>query len=541
MNYCHYTLKANGQEFTSYSELLDYLDEVFSNKNELKQLDKITDIVFSRANRQASQIDKLNSIKVEGLTLSQTSMIDGEPSFDQSKLNVLSFLDMPQCNIDHKPLVTPFNIDAYTQESIKHLVDDLGIDPESAEKQVSQEIEQWKYLRNDAKFIHLLGDSKILFENDDAKYQDLIADSVPDSMQKVAISLRDQLHGVWVKEKGKYLNSKAIQGLNVKAKLSGLDKEIFGHIDWLFVGEDGTLHMYILKTTTQSPREWTGVKADKYRYQLAFLKQMLAYNGVNVKNIDLNVIPVRIAYDSNGVVSSAKVQATIQYSTKKSGNGYSMHKFDKQVAHFIKDNSIPYHISSQPISRALEVNKAIFPTINLRNEGIGQSAKEWVKYAPSIDPEGTEPLVISQVNDIDHAYEVTIKGKKYNIKSNKPKEKNQEILDLVFKYISDLEDSKGYSTQRLKEAILNSYDKGFMTFSTVPGLKSIAIQLESVLGKYLNDYVTNEKTGKREYTWELLPDLIDANILVFKNNEDNTLDIITLSSFDLRAKAPIKQ
>ena len=28
---------------------------------------------------------------------------------------------------------------------------------------------------------------------------------------------------------------------------------------------------------------------------------------------------------------------------------------------------------------------------------------------------------------------------------------------------------------------------------------------------------------------------------MFKNNEDNTLDIITLSSFDLRAKAPIKQ
>jgi hypothetical protein len=51
MNYCHYTLKANGQEFTSYSELLDYLDEVFSNKKELKQLDKITDIVFSRADR----------------------------------------------------------------------------------------------------------------------------------------------------------------------------------------------------------------------------------------------------------------------------------------------------------------------------------------------------------------------------------------------------------------------------------------------------------------------------------------------------------
>jgi len=34
---------------------------------------------------------------------------------------------------------------------------------------------------------------------------------------------------------------------------------------------------------------------------------MLAYNGVNVKNIDLNVVPIRVAYNSEGVVSSAKV------------------------------------------------------------------------------------------------------------------------------------------------------------------------------------------------------------------------------------------
>ena len=202
---------------------------------------------------------------------------------------------------------------------------------------------------------------------------------------------------------------------------------------------------------------------------------------------------------------------------------------------------MPFQISSDVIPRALEISKAIFPTMNLRSEGIGQSAREWIKYAPSIDPEGTEPLIIKQVNEIDHAYEVKIKGQIYNIKSNKPKERNQEIIDLVSKYVEELEDSKGYTTQRLKEAIENSYDKGFMTFSSVQGLKSIAVQLESVLGKYLNDYVENEKTGEKTYTWEFLPDLIDANVLVFKNTKDDTLDIITLSSFDLRAKAPIKQ
>ena len=48
-----------------------------------------------------------------------------------------------------------------------------------------------------------------------------------------------------------------------------------------------------------------------------------------------------------------------------------MHKFDKQVAHFIKDNSMPFQISSDVIPRALEISKAIFPTMNLRSEGIG--------------------------------------------------------------------------------------------------------------------------------------------------------------------------
>lgn len=540
MNYCHYTLKANGQEFTSYSELLDYLDEVFSTNKERAKLNKISDIVFSKANRQTSQLDKLNKIKIDGLKLSSATLVDGEPSFESSKMNILNFLDSPQCNIDDKPLVTPFNTDEYIQESIRHLSEDLGIDPEEAKKQVLQEVEQWKFLRNDAKFIHALGDSKLIFEEDDAKFEEQLKDTVPDSMKKIAISLRDQLRGVWIKEKGKFPNSKAMQGLNVKAKLNGFDEDIFGHIDWLFIGEDGTLHLYALKTTTQSPREWTNVKADKYKYQLAFLKQMLAYNGINVKNIDLNVLPVQIAYNSNGVAMSAKVASTIQYSTRHSNGGYAMHKFDKQVAHFIKDNSTPIQLSSELIDRALQVNKAIFPTINLKSEGIGQSAKEWIKYAPSIDPEGTEPLVIKQVNERDHAYEVTIKGKTYNIKSNKSKERNSEIQELVSKYISELDDTKGYSTQRLKEAIINSYDKGFMTFSSVPGLKSISIQLESVLGKYLNDYVEDEKTGKKDYTWEFLPELIDANVLVFKNKNDDTLDIITLTPFDLRAKAPIK-
>lgn len=47
-----------------------------------------------------------------------------------------------------------------------------------------------------------------------------------------------------------------------------------------------------------------------------------------------------------------------------------MAKYDKQVKAFIEDNSIPFYISDKPIERADEVNRAIFPEINIRTEGI---------------------------------------------------------------------------------------------------------------------------------------------------------------------------
>ena len=96
----------------------------------------------------------------------------------------------------------------------------------------------------------------------------------------------------YIREKGKYPDSKTITNVNLVSKLLNQDNEIFGHIDYLFVGEDGTLHLYLFKTTSEHPSHWVNVKQEKYKYQLAFLKQMLANNGVDVSNIDLNIVPV---------------------------------------------------------------------------------------------------------------------------------------------------------------------------------------------------------------------------------------------------------
>ena len=217
-----------------------------------------------------------------------------------------------------------------------------------------------------------------------------------------------------------------------------------------------------------------------------------------------------------------------------------MAKYDRQAKAFIEDNSIPFHISDKPLERADEVNGAIFPEINIRTEGIAQSARVWIRQAPNADPTGTEQLVIKEVGEPDHAYDVIINGTVYPVKSAKSRNNNPEILELVSEYLNDLEDNKGYSTQRLKDAIQNSYTKGFPTFENVPGLRGSATTLNAVLTKYF-EYTEDEKTGARSYKWELMKDLIDGNIMIFRNIDDNTIDIITLTSFDLNVQAGFKK
>ena len=162
----------------------------------------------------------------------------------------------------------------------------------------------------------------------------------------------------------------------------------------------------------------------------------------------------------------------------------------------------------------------------------------WIAKAPNIDPTGTEPLVIREVDD---GYEVIIKGTTHKINSRKSKNKNQEILDLVSKYVSELEDYKGYSTQRLKEALRNSFQKGFLSFGEIRGFEGSTRKLEGILGKYFSEYEKAPNSDKKVYDWVLLDDLIDANVLIFKNRKSGVVDIISISAFDLNSEVTLNK
>lgn len=536
MDNCVYTLKGN--KFQSYSELLDYISTLGD-----ISLKDVSDIVYSKSNRQSVQVEKILELKASYTPKkSQESFTDGEPSAEGA-LSILDFLDSPACSVNGRSLVTPLSREDYIKTQIEKLMEQ-GVQQEQAQELVTKITSNWDRIQEDSLALHPIFTDKLISDPGatDIDFLGQVKDKLPSSLNntRLIIELFNKLKRFYISEKGKYPDSRAIRNVNLTSQIKGLSKQILGHIDYLFVGQDGTLHLYLFKTTSTDPKAWPAVKQEKYKYQLSFLKHMLANNGIDVRNIDLNIVPVQLAYNQDfSEVLSLNIHYPQQYSTRKSGGEYAMSKYDRQVGAFIQDNYIPISITDKPIEKADQVNRAIFPDLNLRTEGIAQSAKEWIKSAPNIDPTGTEPLVIKEIGDPDHAYDVIINGTVHPIKSGKNKNTNQEILGLVSQYINELEDNKGYSTQRLKDAIKNSYRKGFPTFGSIPGLMNYAASLEAVFQKYL-DYTEDQDTKVRNYKWELLDNLIDSNVLVFRNKEDNTIDLISLTSFDLNAKASFR-
>ena len=527
MKYCSY--KIGNQRFDSYGELLEYIKKIYTTDN----LD-ITDLVFSKTVKKDSQTQKLQEIKQENIEeVAAVNLIDGEPSY-KDKYAVTQFINDDSCNINGHRLVTQFNIEDYKSSQVKLLIEQ-NISPEVAEQQVQDSINNWPKVAEDGVWIHKIVNNKNFLEKDSSEYISKLRD-IPERLNDNAVlaKLHQQLRTRYIMEKGRYPDSEAFLGLTIKSKLKTLDKEIFGKIDWLFVGQDGVLHLYLFKTSSQNPRDWVDVKEKNYLYHLAFIKQMLANNGIDVSGIDLNIIPIQLQYNSNyNKVNSVIIHPTINYSTRRRDPRYAMDKYERQVSSFITSNYIPFSISSEPLNRALEVSQHIFPTLNLKETGLATTAVEWIKYAPSMDPTGTEPLVIKKIDDNDYAYEVIINGESHKIEQNKNKE--QKLLQLVTDHLNELTDNRNYATQRLKDALRQSFKLGEMIFSETKGLNSISHNLEGVFMPYIMDYYVNQDKEKI-FNYELIDDYLDNNIIIFKHKDTGTLHFIALTTYDINSK-----
>ena len=553
MKNCTYDI-VNGEQGLSLIGLLRYVDKQFAEVLDTKQKASISDIVYSKDPLKDSIITKIGEIKHNYIiTASRTvSTYDDELGGDGSTLSYQEFIEDPSCLIDGIPLVRPFNRDEFRNSEIENLVQNHNYSKEKATAEVDKDLANMDAFKKDSVTLHKIidGYGTVSTQVKNSDYVSAVADVVKDTPFEGRTALLEDLKGQMENFVNQYIYrtqvSPVIVGnVGLKAKIEALGKELVGHIDYLSVDASGTLHIYNFKASQKPMNTWSKDKWKKYNYGMAFLKQMLAYNGIPINNIELNIVPVRMDYEGDNL-KKVVVGAPQNISVNRQGS-YMLEQYDKHARHFIRSNVNIPKVTIETFDKADEIFQHIFPILNMRSEGTHRSAVEMIKRAPEAGE--AEPLVIREVNDEKGRWEVIIGGKSYRPKSNKNKNNNQDILDIVVEHLNEIQDETLQTVHTLKEAIrkMNQIgEKGVFVpeadvIDKLKGLSSSRGFIKTMLDTYFNDvdWDVDSKGNKTPiYKWKLRDDLLDYNIILMQNNDTGQLDIISLSAFDCNAEIP---
>ena len=562
MKNCEYYIKLDGTKLDSYDALLKYIDdkteEAVNAKNDA-EWQSFEDLVFSLSPKQDKIYESLKAKNKEysiekKARNSLSGVIDGEVEVTaKDSFSVNEFLESDLCAVNGKRIVTQKDENDYKANFILKFTKGtkenkgLGMSVEDAEKEFERLQKGNDIIVEDAIMLHSLLTSEETAQSSssgmssfESKFHNIQTPRF-EGNSLLADQLFNGLKHRFFKSICKK-NDKIIKNLNLRSKLTGIDKDLIGHIDYLTISPDGTLHLYNFKVSSQNYNEWPSAKVEKFKAQLVFLKYMLAENGYDVRNIELNIIPVHLKYNEDfSKVSSIRVDEPQKYSARGRDGSYALDHYDRLVSRFLKDNYAPDEITNDHITAATNDIRKIFPSLNIKNEGISKTAEEWIKNAPDCDPYDIEPLVIQDVHEPNHGYNLIVRQKSgetkiIEIKSDRAKNKNKELLQEVTKHLEYLTDNKGYLLTTIKNAIKEGYSKGKTdVFSDQKGLPSIF--LSSIFDKYFIH--TTDKDGNKDYDWKLLEDLSESNIIMFQH-KNGQVDVISLSSFNLNVAPTLK-
>lgn len=536
---CDYAIKDSSGEERIISN--DQLYNILSRATGIYKA-SIDEVLFSRADKQNSRTKVLEEIKNQGKLDSKksNSLVDGDISYsgENGEYSISSFLDSSFFTLDS--VYQKRDIEDYKTQEYNILIEE-GLTPEQANKRIEYIIKNWDKIAEDSKILHqLCVDYSIGFhEKDwDSKKQEFIKKALTlikaDSPFR-SIELLEKLYVTFAtfyrNIKGLYPDCTSIRNIGLTAKLKNIDSKIFGHIDYAFIDKSGNLHIYNFKVTTQNPSKWAKAKRDKFNLEGAFIKQILIANGINVNNIgeiEYNVVPLRLYY-SEDFSSINKIIYLPPEKIDYKEDQYVGRKHDNAARQFIE---VPFNldnINESDLNESDRILSYAFPFMKVASERIFKSTLDWIKEAPSVSD--VDSLVIKEVNEPDCRYRVILYGKTYDIKDFTEKKSNKEIISLIQKHLNQLNSELGdYSSK-----IANSVERAFKHNSHYLEELQNSSFISGVLAKYLP--IDKDTPSK----WKLNTDLIEYNILLFKNEDTNQIDIVDITSEDLQQKGDFRQ
>ena len=538
---CKYTF---GKELdgVSYSELYEFVLNNFSS-----DLNSFSDLLFSQAEARRKQtVDILNEIKLTysprnlGSDILEESSLTGfDVEYGTSEtMSVQEFLSSELTQINGNRLYVPFDKEEFIKRRIAEYKQ-KGLSEEEASKKIEQDIARGPIMQDDAMLIHKLITFKGGF--DGSKEGSFVTQAVEDSSSEQIARIKkdawrelyNEMCNVFWKGnilkhfKGDGLKDYIKKGFNIQAEVhydDNVTKLLSGHIDYAIVDDQGHIHLYNF-VVTSNPNLDSYEKRQYYELKLLTLKRMLQYNGINSDNISLNYIPIYVQYNEDGQVEHITLSKVRKIFIDDIRNPNYITK-DHQLSQFIKSNTNFNLLIDDNISERLRsMFTSILPSdLNINETGIHKSIDKWIHDAPQ-EGQDKHPLVIKQVGEPNNWFEVYINGKLIaNIRSSEPKSRNQELKNVIIEHIKDLNDNRQSISYDLYRQIKTAYQNNKRH---VDVRQEAETTIDTSLLQYLRDI--DPETG--EHRWELIDDLIDYNIILFKKN--NKVDVVYLSSESL--------
>lgn len=534
--YILYDSKTGEQKQYTYQELVklyndgDYRD--------------ISDIIYRKGSKQDAVISQVLEVNKECKVQSNPDINSGSPDYNNNaKYTTQTLINSGLFRVRGERIIPEQDDEAYIENAAKSFMRDEGLSELEARQKAENIRQNWEIINEDAKELHYILNSFNFSKEDRYDFINKLKDT---KFENFASSIYDSITGKggllsMLRSTNKLSNDttvKILQNINLLAKLNTTGDSIIGHIDNLVVDTDGVLHIYNYKVTSTPISEWNSVKMQNYKYQMALLKQLLAYHGFNVSGTELHIIPIRLNYSED----FSKITGVIPYLWDKHikiSQNQSFEKYERAAKYFIKSNIKLEPIKSTLLQRIHNNLQCFFPERNIGITGIQKSVDDWINHEFTTKWQGR----IKKVDAEDHAYEVFFDDEYSEpifISSTKAPLENEELREVVEKHFKTIQENTNKFISSIVRDIRSSRRAGRSMLGRGKidnrNLQAALSYIGTNLSKYITSY--KEVQGTKIFDWDLISNdtLLNANILVFRNNITDQIDVVCLSNYSLKQK-----
>lgn len=293
-----------------------------------------------------------------------------------------------------------------------------------------------------------------------------------------------------------------------EAKLFDKEAKIAGISDLIVVDANGKAHIYDYKTSTKSDNDWIAAKKKGIEYQLAFYRQILRRNGVDVESV--NYIPVHlneVDYESM-IINDFNMERPIRLQLGERDTVV------RNTRRFLP-HDITYKL--QDVSSNKNVHDFLGEAFNYTQKNIVKKGSNvddmYKKVLATSSHDGKSYVLYSAFKKNDHKYI--------------PKTATEaEIKAEIEIYLQDLDEWNSKLPLQFYDVVAYAKDKIAkgepVQLETVWNDHTSTIRkLNNLLHKYIHD------TAWRPLENDLLYDL---GIVAFENEDTGTVDFISLTA-----------